>query len=93
MLSTRGHNIALRVPIIPGINDDDENIRQTGAFAVTLPHLSWVDLLPYHHAADEKYNRLHKVYGLPKTRPPSDERMAEIAQIMRGFGLQIKMGG
>ena len=93
MLSERGHNIFLRVPIIPGINDDDENIRQTGAFAAALPCLNRVDILPYHHTANEKYSRLNKVYGLPKARPPSDERMAEIGQIMRGLGLQIKIGG
>jgi pyruvate formate lyase activating enzyme len=58
-----------------------------------LPHLNRVDILPYHHAGAEKCNRLHKVYGLPETRPPSDERMAKIAQIMRGFGLQTKIGG
>ena len=93
MLSLRGHNIVLRVPIIPGINDDDENIRQTGAFAAALPHLNGVDILPYHHAAVEKYKRLNKVYGLPETYPPSDERTAEIAQVLRGFGLHVKIGG
>jgi len=93
MLSAQGHNIFLRVPIIPGINDDDENIRQIGTFAAALPHLDQVDILPYHRAGSEKYNRLNKVYGLPETRPPSDERMAEITQILRGFGLQVKIGG
>ncbi len=154
MLSTRGHDIALRVPIIPGINDDDENIRQIGAFAAALPHrnpasyvarpparldfasaagtrarqprraATWgsafayagpsppsqvygpdardagrrleppqVGILPYHHAAVEKCDRLGKVYALPETRPPSDERMANVAQILREFGLQVKVGG
>jgi len=93
MLATRGHNIALRVPIIPGINDDDENIRQTGTFAAALPHLNGVHILPYHYAAAEKHKRLNKVYGLPETRPPSDERMAETAQLLRGFGLHVKIGG
>ena len=92
-LSQRGHHIDLRLPIIPGINDDDENIRRTGAFATALPHLNRVDILPYHHAALEKYNRLNKVYRLPEIRPPSDERMAEIAQILQRFGLQVKIGG
>lgn len=92
-LSQRGHNIILRVPIIPGINDDAENIRQIGTLAAALPHLNRVDLLPYHHAGTEKYHRLDKVYGLPETRPPSDERMAEIAQTLQGFGLHVKMGG
>jgi len=92
-LSLRGHNVILRVPIIPRINDDDENIRQTGAFAAALPHLNRVDILPYHYAAVEKYKRLNKVYGLPETRSPSDERITEIAQVLRGFGLHVKIGG
>ena len=92
-LSAQGHDIFLRVPIIPGINDDTENIRQIGTFAAALPHLNRVDILPYHHAAAEKYHRLNKVYGLPETRPPSDEKVTEITQILRGFGLQVQTGG
>lgn len=92
-LSQRGHHIALRVPIIPGINDDDENLHQMGAFAAGLPHLDRLDILPYHHAATSKYERLDKSYGLSQARPPSDERMAEIAEALRGFGLPVKIGG
>lgn len=92
-LSQRGHDIFLRVPIIPGINDDDEEVRRIGAFAAALPRLERVDILPYHRAGVEKYGRLNEVYELPETRPPSDERMAEITQMLRGFGLQVKIGG
>ena len=92
-LSGHGHDIFLRVPIIPGITDGEENIRQIGKFAAALPHLNQVDILPYHHTAAEKYSRLHKVYQLPETRPPSERHMAEIAQTLRGFGLQVKIGG
>jgi pyruvate formate lyase activating enzyme len=93
MLSAQGHNIILRVPIIPGINDDEENIRQTGAFAAASLGLNRVDILPYHHIAVDKYDRLKKIYGLSEIRPPSDERMAKLAQILRGFGLQVRIGG
>jgi len=92
-LAQRGHNIVLRVPIIPGVNDDDGDISQIGAFAAAWPRLNRVDILPYHHAGVDKYNRLHRVYELPEIRPPSDERMAGIAEILRGFGLQVKIGG
>lgn len=92
-LSERGHNVILRVPIIPGINDGAQNIRQTGAFATALRGLVQVDILPYHHTALDKYNRLKKAYGLSEIRPPSEERMTEIAQILRGFGLQVNTGG
>jgi pyruvate formate lyase activating enzyme len=89
-LSTLGHDIILRVPIIPGINDDEENLRQTGAFAAALPCLKRLDVLPYHRAGADKCSRLNRVYGLPETRPPSDERVSEMAQILQGFGLQTK---
>ena len=93
MLSTRGHSVILRMPIIPGINDDENNIRHTGEFAATWLGLKRMDILPYHHTATEKYNRLKKVYELSEIRPPSDDRMAEIAQTLRGFGLQVRIGG
>jgi len=92
-LSERGHAIFLRLPIIPGVNDDDGNIRQTGAFAAALPHLARVDLLPYHPTGVGKYERLDQVYRLPDTRPPSDGRIEEIVDMLRGFGLQVKIGG
>lgn len=92
-LSAHGHHIFLRMPIIPGINDDLDSVGQLGAFAAALPRLERVDILPYHHAGAEKYSRLSKVYGLPEARPPSQESVAEIARILEGFGLQVKIGG
>lgn len=92
-LSREGQNIVLRLPIIPGINDDDANIHETAAFASTLSSLNRVDLLPYHHTAIQKYNRLDKHYGLPETRRPSEQRIADIAQTLKGFRLQVQIGG
>ncbi|CAG0929282.1 Benzylsuccinate synthase activating enzyme [Planctomycetaceae bacterium] len=92
-LSERGHNIIIRVPVIPGINDDDETVRQIGAFAGALPHLNSVDLLPYHHIAIDKYLRLNKPYRLFETRQPSAERMTEIAQLLQSFNLSVTIGG
>ena len=92
-LAEPGENIVLRVPIIPEINDDDESLRQLGAFAATLPNVNQMSLLPYHPTAVDKYRLLHKVCGLQGIRPPSDRRMAEIAEILSEFGLQVKIGG
>jgi pyruvate formate lyase activating enzyme len=91
-LSGLAHDIVLRVPIVPGVNDDAENLQQIGALAATLPHLKQVDVLPYHHIALDKYARLNKVYKLRDTCAPSQERMAEVTQILQGFGLQVQRG-
>jgi pyruvate formate lyase activating enzyme len=86
-LSERGHAIRLRVPVIPGINDDDDSIRQIAAFAASLPRLDGIDLLPYHATAADKYARLNRPYRLADARPLSDERMVEIAGIVREYGM------
>ena len=82
-LSERGHAIRLRVPVIPGVNDDDASIRQIAAFAASLPHLQGIDLLPYHTIAADKYARMNRPYRLAGARPLSDARMTEITQMMQ----------
>lgn len=92
-LSKLGHKIIIRVAVVPGINDDERNIYQTGAFAASLPHLQGVSLLAYHDSAVQKYENLNRDYRLPDVRPPGDARMEEVAGILRGFGLEVKIGG
>ena len=83
-LSEHGHAIRLRVPVIPGVNDDDESIRQIATFAASLPHLQGIDLLPYHTTAADKYVRMNRPYRLADARPLSEARMAEITEIFKG---------
>ena len=92
-LSELGHEIVLRVPVMPGINQDPESMAQIGTFAAALPSLLRVDLLPYHHTAAAKYERLERTYALPDMLPPSDEMMAELERILLGFDLEVKVGG
>jgi len=91
-LAGQGRRVILRVPVVPGINDDDGNVRRIGELAAELG-LDQVCLLPYHHTGADKYRRLGKDYLLPEVRPPSEERMEELAQVLRAFGLQVKVGG
>jgi pyruvate formate lyase activating enzyme len=92
-LAGRGHHINLRLAIIPGFNDDDDNIRRTGEFAALLPKVNLISILPYHNTATDKYSRLDKACAVSDIRPPSDERMAEIAQMLGDLGLEVKIGG
>jgi pyruvate formate lyase activating enzyme len=93
MLSKRGHDMILRVPIVPGINDDEKNIRQIGTYVSDSLSLNRVDILPYHHTAADKYDRLMMDYGLREIRPPTNGEMNHFAKILQGFGLQVRIGG
>jgi pyruvate formate lyase activating enzyme len=92
-LSARGSRVILRVPVVPGINDDAANIDQIGALAVSLPGIERVDILAYHRVGGDKYARLGRANPMPPAEPPSDEHMAAIKRTLENYKLQVKIGG
>ncbi len=92
-LSALGHALLIRIPVIPGVNADDESIHQLGAFIASLPQVRGVELLPYHRIALDKYDRLRMPYALPDVQPPSEARMREIAELLGEWNLPVRRGG
>lgn len=92
-LSQVHSSIWIRVPIIPGLNDDDENLEATARIAARTRGLRRVDLLPYHANGAAKFGRLGKSYPLDTVRAPSAERMEEIAGRFRARGIEVCIGG
>ncbi|MFZ5968314.1 MAG: glycyl-radical enzyme activating protein [Bacillota bacterium] len=91
-LAARHCSLWIRMPIIPGINDDEENIQRTGEVLSSL-NLRDVYLLPYHKIAMDKYERLGKSYRLPLLPPPSNKDLDEICRKLKDHGLHVKIGG
>ena len=91
-LSSIHNNISVRFPVIPGINDDYQNIKKTGEFLSSLK-ITQVNLLPYHYIGIDKYKRLGRDYKLAATQPPSEEKLSEISGILRKFNLNVKLRG
>jgi pyruvate formate lyase activating enzyme len=85
-------NVIVRFPLIPGVNDDDDNVRATGAFLASL-RLTRIDVLPYHRAGLAKYDRLQRPYGLPDTQPPTSDRQAHVVRLLEACGLIVRPGG
>lgn len=92
-LSLHHNRIIIRIPIIPGINDDDENIFKTGEFVASLKDVEQIDLLPYNKLGIEKYKRLKIAYNVCKVHSPSNEKIAEIAEKLKKFGLKVRIEG
>jgi pyruvate formate lyase activating enzyme len=91
-LATEDVEIVVRVPIIPGVNDDADNVGRTAEWAA-IRGIAKIDLLPYHGYAQDKYGRLGQEYGLTGLQPPSGEQMAELAAVVRSRGLTCQIGG
>jgi pyruvate formate lyase activating enzyme len=85
--------IWIRVPVIPGINDDDANLKATARIAARTPGVCRVDLLPYHAIGVPKFARLGMPFRLDEVVPPSAERMEELAEGFRRHGVRVTIGG
>ena len=85
--------IFIRIPVIPGINDDEENIDKFAEFLSELRGIEQINFLPYHNIAMEKYKRLGKGYGLKEIKVPSEEKMEEIKNKYESLGFNVKIGG
>jgi len=87
-LSSVHNNIFVRFPVIPGINDDYQNIRKIGEFLSPLK-VAQVNLLPYHYIGVDKYRRLGRTYKLATTQSSSEEKLSEISWILKKFNLNV----
>jgi pyruvate formate lyase activating enzyme len=81
--------IWIRVPVIPGVNDDAENVSAIAQFAATLPCVEQVNLLPYHKTGLSKHRRVGYRYAHTDLQPPSAEQMATAARYFRDCGLNV----
>ena len=77
--------LVVRVPIVPGINDCEEELRKIGEFCTRLHRLDHVQLLPYHRLGTETYKKLGRPYLLEGVRSPTAEEMARHRSVMRQY--------
>jgi pyruvate formate lyase activating enzyme len=93
LLSDAGKEIIIRIPVIPGFNDDRKNIEATGKFAASLTRVNRVDILPYNRGGKEKSARLSVEIKLMQTETPDEEKMSSIAETLDNYGFEVKIGG
>ena len=98
-LCEAGNQIVIRIPIIPGFNDDDANIDATGRFAASLRGVKRIDILPYNQGGREKSTRLtagidvSQSPGAVQIETPNDREMNLIAERLGNYGFKVKIGG
>lgn len=84
--------IIIRIPIIPSVNDDVENMYNTVKFANSIG-IKEINLLPYHRLGINKYSYLGYDYSLNEILPPPKEKMQELKRIVENAGIKCKIGG
>ncbi|MFC1885881.1 pyruvate formate-lyase 1-activating enzyme, partial [Thermodesulfobacteriota bacterium] len=84
---TEGHRVWVRIPIIPGWNDDETNLVGLGQILSKVPQVQRVEILGYHNLAEDKYRRLGISFPLAGTEQPDKEKLYQCANILRNNGV------
>jgi pyruvate formate lyase activating enzyme len=92
-LAANGNQVTIRLPVIPGANDDEENTTAAGRFIASLPGVQTVDLLPYNGTSPAKQVRLAERVKPLAVTPPTDERLQEIKDRLETFDLVVNRDG
>ncbi len=90
-VSEKNIPVYLRIPIIPGYNDSEENLRAVCDFAKDLHSLVEIHLLPLHHLGEARYAALGREYPIGGIPLIEDKVLAEMMNLVASYGLTCKI--
>ena len=81
-LSDHGKPMWIRHVLVPGLTDDPEGLKKTGAFIASLRTVERVEVLPYHTLGLFKWEKLGIPYTLEGVRPPSEQEKKQAEELL-----------
>lgn len=92
-LARIGSEMIVRIPVIPGFNDDEKNLSDTADFVRSLGNVRRIDILPYNRGGLEKAARLTGEMDVMQAETPEESRMGKVAEMLRMHGFDVRTGG
>ena len=92
MLTELHNNVVVRVPLVPGFTDSDDNLKAMSSFLAGVA-VAAVEMLPYHATGSGKYANLHRDYALANVPPPEGKSLEHAAGLLAASGHRITIGG
>jgi pyruvate formate lyase activating enzyme len=87
-----GVPLLVRIPLIPGVTDTDENLGEAVRFVRQLGEgVRAVNLLPYHRFGLSKYQMLDSECPLDGLLPPSEEKLRGIVERFESLNLECEI--
>lgn len=85
-ISAEGRPIVLRLPLVPGLNDEATSLRALGAFAAEVRPSGGLEVMPFHRFGEGKYDRIRKDYVLGEMPSAGDDDVRRAVGILRDAG-------
>jgi pyruvate formate lyase activating enzyme len=89
--ASSGASLVIRFPLIPGINDDEENLSAMAEFLAGLERPLPLEILPYHEFGRGKFESLGLSYPLADRNiaAPEKEKIDKTEDFLRRKGVQV----
>jgi len=81
--------IVIQVPLIPGLNDSDQVLKDICNFTMSLTNALGISLLVYHTLGIPKYRSIGRTYAMPEIEVPSADYLKEKIDTCCNFGVNI----
>jgi pyruvate formate lyase activating enzyme len=87
-----GADVLFRMPVVPGINDDPQNLEQIADFVGRLGGKTiHIELMPYHRLGEGKYRSLDRQYPLAGVALLTPEELAGVQKVFTDRGLECAL--
>jgi pyruvate formate lyase activating enzyme len=93
MLGELEKPIIIRLPVIPGYNDDEEELRQAARALTSIKSVKRVDILPVHQFGKVKYTQIGKEYEIDPELCIPEERRQRLKEMFESYGFTTQIGG
>lgn len=87
ILAKSGKQFVTRLPLIPTVNDTEENLRATADFLLQN-NVSYLEILPYHALTGSKYALCDRIYA-----PPFDQNVKPDPhlEIFKSYNIEVNI--
>ena len=83
----------IRIPLIPGFNDDEDNVTETAEFVSSLG-IKQIDLLPFNELPGAKYKEIGRgEWEYLKLKRQNEDYLNKLAKQVKAIGLKVTIGG
>ncbi len=79
----------VRYVLIPGISDDEDDLKLWAEKISTYPNVERVDLLPFHQLGQHKWEQMGLDYQLKDVEPPSMDEIKRVAELLKTYQLPV----
>lgn len=86
-LTKTDKEVLVRIPIIPGITDSEDNIKNIAKFVKANSDAIPIELINYNPFADNKYRLMNKDYELDGTTPLTEEDINKLYDLIEQEGV------